>query len=362
MKDLLIYYGVTFGKDDSSETFIREAYMNDKQYEAFMEGVMIGEEPEFIDILEPLLQKAYDEIEQEEIQNLVDKGDEDVIKYVNEGKSPFDYIYDLDVRFSSLDELEITDEDAAEYVRECFEKGKLDLAKEVAQYWVIEADEPKTFGLDEKLEKMILELINVENGEQRKLSMKLDTFVEEHEDFYSGYLYEYAFEQAVIYGLYSYVDEHAYDVDLNDGDDGECRHFANTDDPEMIEILKDNGAMWSYEDYADEHRLVIDSGEWEILSFKESLQKQVFEEYLMVREYSERDIINILRVRDKEKYKTVLEELEMMGIDIIKDEICFLNMEGKGGGDLMDLVEELGYTFEFDGTENKMFTEGIYYI
>lgn len=70
---------------------------------------------------------------------------------------------------------------------------------------------------------------------------ELDDYISSHEDSYSGDLADFAFRAAIQSGNTEYVDQHADDFDLNDGD-GYSTFLYETDDEEMQNILMNHGA------------------------------------------------------------------------------------------------------------------------
>ena len=79
---------------------------------------------------------------------------------------------------------------------------------------------------------------------------ELDEFVEEHEDDHPDGLEDYVFRLAIQMGNTAYVEEHADEFGLNDGD-GYSAYLNETDDEEMQEVLMSHGAFRSWDDYDD---------------------------------------------------------------------------------------------------------------
>ena len=75
-----IRYGVTFGKCDSSDWIDWEIDLTDEEVAAFKKAARMGEDPNSVPELQDALQRAYDDIECEEISMGIDNGDEYVLE------------------------------------------------------------------------------------------------------------------------------------------------------------------------------------------------------------------------------------------------------------------------------------------
>lgn len=75
-----IRYGVTFGKCDSSDWIDWEIDLTDEEEEAFKKAARMGEDPNTVPELQDALQRAYDDIECEEISMGIDNEDEYVLE------------------------------------------------------------------------------------------------------------------------------------------------------------------------------------------------------------------------------------------------------------------------------------------
>lgn len=88
MKTVEIRYGVTFGKGDSSDWIDWEVELTDEEEIAY-DNAIANEEPlNEIPELQDALQRAYKEIEEEEISNGLDMEDEYVMEC--QGEAPMD--------------------------------------------------------------------------------------------------------------------------------------------------------------------------------------------------------------------------------------------------------------------------------
>ena len=88
MKLVELRYGVTFGKGDSSDWIDYEINLTDEEAEAYDNAVNNEVPLEDVQELKPALERAYDEIEEMEIQNGIDIEDEYVMEC--QGLAPMD--------------------------------------------------------------------------------------------------------------------------------------------------------------------------------------------------------------------------------------------------------------------------------
>ena len=79
MKTIVVKYGVSFGKCDSSDWFDYEIELNDEEAAAYDDAMKNGILLEDVELLQLVLSRAYEEIEEMEIQNAIDFGDEYVM-------------------------------------------------------------------------------------------------------------------------------------------------------------------------------------------------------------------------------------------------------------------------------------------
>ena len=73
---IIVNYGVTFGKGDGSDVFEWEIDLTDDQAAAYQKSLMIGANPEDVPELEAIIDEVYPEIEEQEIDNGIEFGDE----------------------------------------------------------------------------------------------------------------------------------------------------------------------------------------------------------------------------------------------------------------------------------------------
>ena len=90
-----IRYGVTFGKCDSSDWIDWEIDLTDEEVDAFKKAARMGEDPNSVPELQDALQRAYDDIEAEEISMGIDNGDEYVLECQGEIEMDPDELNDL---------------------------------------------------------------------------------------------------------------------------------------------------------------------------------------------------------------------------------------------------------------------------
>lgn len=75
-----IRYGVTFGKCDSSDWIDWEVDLTEEEEAAYKKAARMGVDPNEVEELQAVLQRAYDDIEAEEISMGIDNGDEYVLE------------------------------------------------------------------------------------------------------------------------------------------------------------------------------------------------------------------------------------------------------------------------------------------
>ena len=88
MRSVEVRYGVTFGKCDSSDWIDYEVELTDEEAVAYDEAIESETPLAEVPALKDALNRAYEEIEEMEIQNGVDMEDEDVLEC--QGLAPMD--------------------------------------------------------------------------------------------------------------------------------------------------------------------------------------------------------------------------------------------------------------------------------
>ncbi|MCR4683758.1 MAG: hypothetical protein K5647_10550 [Clostridiales bacterium] len=130
---LLLNYTVKLGKYDGNEdVFEREVETSDGELEKAVErALMTGTYLEDVPELQVLLDQAYKEIEEEQIQKLREEGDDAfALECFEKGKSPFDCGYRIDVFFP--DEEFVPDDDRIEaWLKDALASGDVELAEEI---------------------------------------------------------------------------------------------------------------------------------------------------------------------------------------------------------------------------------------
>lgn len=191
---------------------------------------------------------------------------------------------------------------------------------------------------------------------------ELDEYIDSYEDSYSGDLADFAFRAAIQAGNSEYVDIHAEDFDLNDGD-GYSTYLDETEDEDIQYILMSHGAFRSWENYDDCQFAMNTLNGW-ILTFDPDFQKEVFRRYKEAYELSDERIAGILSGDGVKEVsgRNVKEDLSLMGVSLKDGEIIFADMEGKDGYDLKALLKDLGWDCCFEGDSWQFETTGVYYI
>lgn len=200
---------------------------------------------------------------------------------------------------------------------------------------------------------------------------EVEDYVEHYGDLYEKDLNEFAFREAIRCGAADYVRDHAEDFDLNDAD-GCSSYLYLTENKDIQEILMDHGAFKSWDDY-DECRFACETVNWEILAFDGDFQKEVFEEYLRVTGLTREKIIRMLTDEDydaeeddelteEQRDRWFEEDFEALGVCVEDGQLTFYDMVGDSGSGTQQLLEELGWSCDFEGDSWKLNTVGVYFI
>ena len=191
---------------------------------------------------------------------------------------------------------------------------------------------------------------------------ELDDFVEEHEDDHPDGLAEYVFRLAIQMGNIAYVEEHADEFDLNDGD-GYSTYLNETDDEEMQEVLMNPGAFRSWDDY-DDCKFAMETVNGEVLAFDDDFQREAFEKYKKDFGFTDAKLRALLAdgIYDDESGRDVEADLTALGVSFEDDDLTFSDKSGDDGYELMELLEELGWDCSFEGDSWKLETIGVYFI
>lgn len=109
-----IYYSVCFGRGDGSETMDSEVELLPKEEAAYRKAVLLRIPLDEVPELESALSRAYDEIQEAETDNACDLDDEFAQECVDDGESPFDSGWELNVEFADPHEDDdVSEEEAA---------------------------------------------------------------------------------------------------------------------------------------------------------------------------------------------------------------------------------------------------------
>ena len=216
-------------------------------------------------------------------------------------------------------------------------------------------DEPMT---QETIEQIVRNLLiaNPDSFEE------IDEFVEEHEDEHPDGLADYVFRLAIQMGNKEYVEEHAENFDLNDGE-GYSTYLYETEDEDMQDVLMSHGAFRSWDDYND-CKFAMETVNGEVLAFDEDFQKEVFKKYKKKFGLSNKKIHSILEEGDDDYNgdRDIESDMEALGVSFEEEKISFNDKCGDDGCELMDILEELGWDCAFEGDSWKFETIGVYFI
>lgn len=220
---------------------------------------------------------------------------------------------------------------------------------------------------DEEIEETIKELLD---GDPDDLD-EIEEYIDEVEMYYSGELREFAFREAIRCGAINYVEANANEFDLNDEDDFSSSYLYETDDEAMQQLLIQYGASRPMDDYSD-YRFARETLDGTIISFDKNFQKEVFEKYLtytgLTREMVLKMLINGVDAYAKKELpenargRSLTADFEAMGLSVDEEKLTFNNMYGESGGGTEELLEELGYSINFEGSSWKLETDGVRYV
>ena len=215
---------------------------------------------------------------------------------------------------------------------------------------------------DEEIEAHIAELMGCAEDDDTEV---ID-YIESQKDNYTGDIADFAFREAIRQGAVSYIENHAEEFDLNDGD-GYSTYLYESDDPDVQDVLMECGAFRSWDDYSD-CRFAVETINGEILAFDEAFRQEVFQKYLKTYHLTEEDIIAMFDDEDAvesfeeahERYFS--EDMDSLGVCVEDDEIFFEEKIEAEGWELRELIEDLGWACSFEGERWKLETNGVYFI
>lgn len=224
-------------------------------------------------------------------------------------------------------------------------------------------DETAVIRKQEEIEARIRELINDLAGD----TGEVERYIASQEESYGEDITEFAFREAVRAGNTAFVEAHACDVELNDGD-GYSTYLEETDNADMQQLLMERGAFRSWDDY-ENCRFATETVNGTILAFDDSFQQEAYEKYKATFGLTDEDIENIISGYEEDEdgnpYDTdrdVEYDMETLGVTVDCGIPSFAYMCGEDSGDLVDLLAELGWDCEFEGSSWKLETTGVYFI
>lgn len=127
---ITVYYCVTFGKCDGSETIDYEIELTAEETAAYEKAAILRIPLDEVPELDDVLSRAYDEIEEIEWENACDLGDQYAIDCKNDpdGCSPFDAAWTLHIEFGDYD-TDVSEEEARVALTQLFSSAKGDYSK-----------------------------------------------------------------------------------------------------------------------------------------------------------------------------------------------------------------------------------------
>ena len=218
------------------------------------------------------------------------------------------------------------------------------------------------FPIDKEIEAHIAELMESAEDDDSEVI----EYIGEQKDNYSGDIADFAFREAIRQGIISYIENHAEEFDLNDGD-GYSTYLYETDDEAVQDVLIDCGAFRSWEDYSD-YTFAMETINGSILAYDPDFQLEVFEKYMETYGLSEDDIIAMFDDEDAvesfedEQGRCFSDDMAALGVSVENDEITVEDMVDADGWELRELIEELGWECDFEGDSWKLETNGVYFI
>ncbi len=215
---LTLYYYVSFGKGDSSESMDWKVDLNDEQAAAYKRAVMTGTEIEEVEELSGVLDEVYEELKEQEEENALHAEDEYAMECLGEKEMDADELNDLvhdgdehAIKFFGLENLsedELQEWDANE-LDELPKMKDFDEDFEPCspfdQGWSLVVKAPEGEPEDEDLEEYIEEQLSLNDIEL------VETVVSVWEDSYSGDLQKKALEIAENVGCSDYIEKHKND-------------------------------------------------------------------------------------------------------------------------------------------------------
>lgn len=222
-------------------------------------------------------------------------------------------------------------------------------------------DRPEDCPTDSEIEQRIAELFNGYEDDS-----EIVAYIAEYESMYSGDIYDFAFREAIRQGVAEYIEEYAENFDLNDGD-GYSTYLHETDDEEIQDLLMDLGAFRSWDEY-DDCKFAVETINGSILAFDSDFQREAFAKYLEICGITADDVISMFEDEeeadefDAEHDRYFTEDMSALGVFVEDGVIVFEDKVDSDGGELRDLLEELGWDCTFEGERWKLETNGVYFI
>ena len=222
-------------------------------------------------------------------------------------------------------------------------------------------DRPEESPSDAEIEQHFAELFAAYEDDT-----ELVQYLADYEDVYSDDIYDFAFREAIRQGITEYIEEYAENFDLNDGG-GYSTYLHETDDEEIQDLLMDLGAFRSWDEY-DDCKFAVETVNGSVLAFDSDFQQEVFAKYLKIYNITEDDVITMFDDEaqadafDSEHDRYFVEDMAALGVTVQNGVIEFEDKVDSDGGELRDLLDELGWYCAFEGERWKLETNGVYFI
>lgn len=376
-------YGVVFGKGDSSDVFEWEVELSEEQEKAYHRAIMTGTAFDEVSELSSLCDDAYDDIEEEVLDGFRMDEDEYTLDCLGENEVDPEELNNL-VHSKDQHALEflglvgLSDEELEDWDAE-IDLNEIPLVKDFQEgfepmspfdcgwtlnVWLPENEETPT---DEEIEAFLEEALSADDV------VLAEEIVDGQEDNYSGDLADTAFCIAIRVGCKAYVQDHCDDVELNREDGWSSPYLDETDDKDMRDLLISCGARVNWMEY-DGYSLAIETVNYSVLSFTESFQDAVFQKLLSVLSLTSTQLAEILadeKALENYQMPSVLDEFsleevcEALQIELDEGDVSlssFGYMDSDDGSNVKDIVEALGWQFDFEGQEWGLGASGVYYI
>ena len=203
----------------------------------------------------------------------------------------------------------------------------------------------------------------------------VEEYVKEHSE--EEDIDDIAFLAAVQTGNIDYIQNHAFDIDLNNEEAGRYSSYIyETDDPIIQRVLFNCGAFRKLEDYDDcSFVFITNTG---ALNLTAKMHKAVYRKLLESLGVSEKKFVELVNAEMFDEDLDIEQEpdwfdqyslediCEMLHLEINDDNrvelVEFEPYEETDLYELPELLESLGFDVQFDGEYNRRGNNGVFFI